>query len=211
VSLITLGLATDYLTEGGLAATAPITISTRPFFWQQMERTRANFADTLNNLANIKHAQVTLTDAQIKALPTTAITLVAAPASGKIIVPMQAFLKMNASAGAYTNINTGAVAGQAEWLLSTNNNDFSAIIYNDTASSNTMLSDFIGTTTPRFIHVYPFFANEESVYGIYTYPLDTSQFVTQALKLKAINTTNGNYTGGNSANSLQADVLYIEI
>jgi hypothetical protein len=166
-------------------------------------------ANLPTNFAQTFVSTTQLTDSQIKALPTTAITLVAAPASGKIIIPIQAFLKMNASAGAYTNINTGAVANQARWVLTTNGNEFSAQIYNDTASSNTMLSDFIGTTTPRFIHLYPFFANEESVYGIYTYPLDVSGFDAQALTLKAINTTNGNYTGGNAANTLSVSVIYL--
>jgi hypothetical protein len=47
---------------------------------------------------------VQLTDAQIKALPTTPILLAVAPGAGKTIVPLDYFLVMKATAS-YTNIN----------------------------------------------------------------------------------------------------------
>ncbi len=210
MSLITLGLALDYKTEGGLAATDPITVSSRPFFWQQMERTRANFV-TVNDLAPLKKAVVTLTDAQIKALPTTPITLVAAPAGTEIIAPIMVSLRMNPAGGAYTNINTGATPGQSQWELTTNSQDFgNSIIYNSTAESNTMLSDMLATTTPKImVTTSPWYNNESGFYGLYGYPNLTSSFVGQALQIKAVNTTNGNYTGGNAANTCIVTVLYI--
>lgn len=51
----------------------------------------------------VRSMTVTLTDAQIKALPTTAIELVPAPGAGKVVVPIKFVLIFNNDAGAYGN------------------------------------------------------------------------------------------------------------
>ncbi len=48
---------------------------------------------------------VTLTDAQIKALPSTAVELLPAPGAGKANLPLDGFMVVNTSAGAYTNVS----------------------------------------------------------------------------------------------------------
>ena len=56
--------------------------------------------------SNFQHQRsVILTDAQIKALPTTAVTIVPAPGIGKLIIPQVAIARMNWTAD-YDNIDS---------------------------------------------------------------------------------------------------------
>lgn len=211
MSLITLGLATDYLTEGGLAATAPITVNNRPFFWQQIERTRANFADILDSLAYIQHARVTLTDAQIKALPTTPITLIAAPASGKRIHLVSASIRTDTAAGAYTNINTTYSAIAMYYL-----GDFSVWVSMGIVNDNvptpdiTRLTDMIGVAQLASANVTAY--NDTPGNG-WVLPVNITSTTSdaKALAIAADNNGSGAFTGGNAANSMTVDVLYLEL
>jgi hypothetical protein len=210
VSLITLGLALDYKTEGGLAATDPITISSRPFFWQQMERTRANFV-TLNDLAPIKMAQVTLTDAQIKTLPTTPVTLITAPGGTGTIVPISVSLKVNASAGAYTNKNATYSAIAVYWL-----GDFTVwattAVLNDSTTSpaKAALTNFLNAQKSLAVlipyHDWP--ATTGNGWVLPSTPV-SGQYENKALAIAADNNGSSNYTGGNAANTMLVTVLYM--
>jgi hypothetical protein len=211
VSLITLGLALDYKTEGGLAATDPITISSRPFFWQQMERTRANFV-TLNDLAPIKMAQVTLTDANVKALPTTPISLIAAPASGTRIVPLMAHLKTAFTAGAYTNINSDSWLGI---VINAGGTEVDVLGYvpQDAAITNgttTNISSLFAAANSRV--TLPMYSRTEGVDSWGPTPgsaAASSNWDAKALSIKSDNNGSGVYTGGNAANTMLVTVLYL--
>ena len=64
----------------------------------------------------LRWATTTMTDTQVKALPTTAITLVSAPGSGKAILPLYGGLFSKTASGAYTNIDA---AGFLEIVVGT--------------------------------------------------------------------------------------------
>lgn len=208
MSLITLGLALDYKTEGGLAATDPITVSSRPFFWQQMERTRANFV-TLEDLAAVKHVQVTLTDAQVKALPTTPITLIAAPGSGSTIVPLQAILRATCTAGAYTNINATICNLAVYWL-----GDFSTWplvgVVNDSSASPSpgKVTTFLGGAN-KHIAILPAYTDNYTNNWNLPPVIGDAIYENKAIAIAVDNNGSGNFTGGNAANTLRVDVIYL--
>jgi len=208
VSLITLGLALDYKTEGGLAATDPITVSSRPFFWQQMERTRANFV-TLEDLALIKHAQVTLTDAQVKALPTTPVTLIAAPGSGLTIVPLQGILRATCTAGAYTNINATICNLAVYWLGDFNAWPLAGVVNDSSASpSPGKVTTLLGSAS-KHIAILPAYTDNYTNNWNLPPIIGDSTYENKAIAIAVDNNGSSNFTGGNSANTLRVDVIYL--
>lgn len=210
MSLITLGLATDFKTAAGTDPTSAITALDRPMFWQQIERTRANFV-TLDNMAPLKMAQVTLTDAQIKALPTTPITLIAAPGGTSTIVPISASLKVNSTAGAYTNKNTTYSAIAIYWLGDFTNWATTAVLNDSTTSpAKASLTNFLAAAK-TLANLIPYHDSPATTaQGWVLPPTPTSaQYENKALAIAADNNGSGAYTGGNSANTMLVTVLYL--
>src|SRR6266849_2081583 len=70
---------------------------------------QAQLTNTFANYYMTLRADVLLTSAQILALQTTPITLVAAPAAGLMIVPLSAIIRVFGVTAAYTDVG-GAVS-----------------------------------------------------------------------------------------------------
>lgn len=146
-------------------------------------------------------AELTLTDAQVKALSTTPITLIAAPGAGKMIVPIAVVMNLKSWVADYTNINVSSIlrilyaAGTVEPIV---------IGSNATSLSVTNLLGFSG--------------NRPSIYGIRSNVVSStlrpvSSFaqaepINTALQMSINNQGSGDLTGGNAAQSLIVTVLY---
>ena len=141
---------------------------------------------------------VTLTDAQIKALPTTPFEIIAAQGAGKIIRWLGAWIVLNNSAGGYVAI--GLPILQLCYLVSPSVIEASGFV------------DVLGTLPVAGIHSAPIpplssFNDAESYlsWG----PTDTGDLIVNAgLGIGDIYNGLADYTGGNAANTLKVTVLY---
>jgi hypothetical protein len=159
-------------------------------------------ADTWRS--NQLQAAATLTNAQIKALPTTPITIVSAPGSGKRIKLIAVTLNASFAAGAYTNVDTNGsdlviIGDGGDWLVSP--------LVNDTGASITLLTDFFhaaNTVTDLApVAIYP-------TGGWNKYndpPSPTGNLDNHAIQIGMDN--GSNLTGGNNANSLTVVLYYV--
>lgn len=145
-------------------------------------------------------ASVLLTDTQIKALPTTPVAIIAAPGAGFRNRVITASYRIDATAGAYTGIDATAadlslVLGPSFWRASDP-------IYNDSASSKTLLTDFLGNAHSRVVDIAQKWDYELANLGI---PADIGG---KALQFRAFQGTGLDFTGGNAANTLRVTVYY---
>lgn len=136
----------------------------------------ANFGYAL-----IKKATVTLTDAQIKALPTTPVQIVAAPGADKVAVVQACLLSVNTMGGAYTNFASGVmtcVMGGSNVV--------------DNVSSDTLLD-----------------SEQEIVWHLpaQEWGAEAANAINQSIQLSGSDVA-GDFTGGDPANTLTVTVFY---
>lgn len=153
--------------------------------------------------ATILSVTVNPTDADIKALPTTAFNLVAAQGANTIIVPVMVVLVTDFSAGAYTTIADG------DYLYAGHNGVETSLSYLPDDAGLTpplaMLTAFL-SATPRVFTLLPF-QQTNPAWGSVGTSQTQANAVNQELSLKAV-TAGGNFTGGNAANTLQIITYY---
>lgn len=160
--------------------------------------------------AGIYIASLTLTHAQILALPTTPITVVSAPPAGTRIFPMFATVWANTTSGAYTNIDATYAAleiaypGIGAWPLTP--------IVND--ATVTKLTDLLGGVNNSHVTLPPYLegldAGAVALVGEYNIAIhvDSGSIDGVALQVRIDNNGAGVLTGGNAANTVKIVVYY---
>lgn len=174
--------------------------------WSSGAGHRARFLRELLSGDSVETATVELTNAQIKALPTTGIEIVAAQGPGKLIVPVITVLHVDTAAGAYTNVSGDASSFARLWY---GVNDFASLRTDRGLAGFDLTSVFVngrvtvfspmllvGTSSPPAIVAPDIYAG--------------SDIINEPIVLK-VNNTDGDFTGGNAANSMQVVCNYIVV
>lgn len=152
-------------------------------------------------IARIAHRTVRLTNAQIKALPTTAIELVPDPGRSKVIQFLFGFASLTYGGAAYTNLTDGAhldlVLG-ASTLVATP-------VLQKSAESNTSLAQLLAGT--HVVSLSPLTKSSASLASAVAVPTGYS-----ATRHAALNVTltgnSGDLTGGHADTVLDITVYY---
>jgi hypothetical protein len=159
-------------------------------------------------LEGIARSVTILTNAQIKALPTTAVQLVAAPASGYRNKLLALSFSTNTSAGAYTNLNGTYVDLHTEpdYLAYGLIDDYS------TSPALLIVTTILGGAAQT---VYDLSAPNNVGLGLTGYRyvqnievIPRADIEAVAITLKADNNGSGNFTGGNAANTMNVTTYY---
>ena len=160
---------------------------------------------TASGLTIIK-TTTNLNNTDIKALPTTPITLISAPAAGSWHKFLGGYLSLDASAGAYTNINATYAACFIYWLGTTSQWAAAGPV-DDTTYTLTRLTTSFGAASDTIINLVPYLDTpSDGLSGTYwTLPnnLDPSIVNGVALAIAIDNNGSGNLTNGNAANTLK--------
>lgn len=143
----------------------------------------------------VHHQSITLTDAQIKALPTTPIELVDAPGAGVAVVALRFVQRTDAMAGAYSNVNAAALFN---YSYGNTGNPFLDLPAGGITANR--LTDDAGIAFDMFNGWWQTVGNSWD---------DVSDFVDQPLRFDAFNDSDGNFTGGHASNSLTLWVVYV--
>lgn len=166
----------------------------------------------------IQKTTAALTNAQIKALPTTPFTVVAAPGAGRVIVVVSAFAHADLPGNNYyTNIAYDENTPGTYATLSITYGDGAGVIskslVNESVTFVQTLTQFLGVNgldpEDRLVFLGPYPLGEYG--GVPKHPeiiSGSGGVVNQPVKLYCDNAGQGDFTGGNAANTLKVTVLY---
>lgn len=159
----------------------------------------------------LKATEVTLTDADIKALPTTPFEIVPAPGAGKAILPVRMTLFFKSGATAYTNIDPDLAEVAIEF-----GGEVSGLMGNDSSLGVplTMVTAFFGSTGGLLkVFTWPYQDDRGAAnqWGILTYEWAYADIENLPLLLSFNNNGAGDLTGGDAANEMVARTLYEEV
>ena len=150
-------------------------------------------------------AQMTLTNAQIKALNATPITIIPAPGSGLRIGPFWVDARLMSSAGGYTNIHADAYLR----LVWSGTGDVSNYLRNDASSGSpakTDLTDAFGNVNHVWDFVPYLLDDPNQSWGNVAVP--RTLHANESIDLSLENNGAGALTGGNAANTLVVTATY---
>lgn len=151
----------------------------------------------------LQSATVELTDAQIKALPSTGIEVVAAQGAGKVVVPSLIICIADFTAGAYTSVT------DASWVIT---DDSGSYYVSGIAAASGMLAGNVDTNIIQIPAVYlePGSGGlTGSVVGNGLVPITSLN--NSPLKIADVQGGVPDYEGGNAANTLKVRVYYVVV
>ncbi len=151
--------------------------------------------------AGIRRVSVALTDAEIKALPTSSKLILAAQGAGFIVVPQFFLVQIRAAAGAYTNIHASS---SARFETATTNKLVSGYIANDAGTTPVLsqMTQLFGNASNRQLLLTAdfFTVNESAGWSTFGDVQIIGDLENRDIQF-AVSNTGGNFTGGNAANT----------
>ncbi len=173
--------------------------------------TGTTLAVASSSVGILHRAIVALTNAQVKALPTTPITLIAAPGSGNRLRPLAVSYSFATGSGAYTNID--ATYADLHLMLGTDYVGYGPVDDASTIPPLTLVTSVLGTAATRIFDQgmppqqgTPVAGSAGYVQTIAFY--NRNQQENAALMIAMDNNGTGNLTGGNAANTLTVTIYY---
>ncbi len=151
-----------------------------------------NFS-ALNSVVSMLQATTTLTNAQIIALQTTPIALVAAPGANKLAVPVYCNIVQHFPVTPYSTVDAAA--------------SLSVSVGDVIASSSVDISGSFGSTTP-YLAMVPITSAYDVEGFLYIGPNDQANLLNKAIYLSCYNNS-VNFTGGAAANTLGVSLVYM--
>lgn len=153
-----------------------------------------------------------LTNADLKALPTTPLTFGPNPGAGFYLSAVRGWFRLNSLAGAYTNVNADAWVNvhTLDWQV-----DTLSYLLNGNGTGNTRCSDLFAVAVKGTWNILPFASGSgadglqfAADWGFGTGLVDRVAAENQPFELYFDNNGAGNLTGGNAANGAEVIVLY---
>ena len=149
-------------------------------------------------VAGVRYADVQLTDAQIKALPTAGVDVLPAPGAGYANIVLGAYVFLECSGGNYTNINVATGLELA--------NDAAGNY--DAVTNKTVAVDGLFAGGSRFAVLPPTLWVAASYTTAPVYTAQFSDWNNKPTQVWALNGGDGNFTGGHAGNTLSIRTWY---